>query len=105
MPREPRTAVFSSKIQTGFALRFSLPRARARVRHRSPARLPAGSSDRSKVTMAHKFHSGELELQARAGVVELASRVGKGIHSSIPAAAGAFLEERRFVVLSAADAE
>jgi uncharacterized protein len=55
--------------------------------------------------MAHKFHSGELELQARAGVVELASRGGKGIHSSIPAAAGAFLEERRFVVLSAADPE
>jgi uncharacterized protein len=55
--------------------------------------------------MAHEFHSGELELQARAGVVEVATRVARGIHSSVPAAAEAFLEERRFVVLSAADGE
>jgi predicted pyridoxine 5'-phosphate oxidase superfamily flavin-nucleotide-binding protein len=55
--------------------------------------------------MAHEFHSGELELQTRAGVLEVASRVARGIHSSVPAAAAAFLEERRFVVLSAVDAE
>jgi predicted pyridoxine 5'-phosphate oxidase superfamily flavin-nucleotide-binding protein len=55
--------------------------------------------------MAHEFHSGELELQTRAGVLEVASRVARGIHSSVPAAAAAFLEERHLVVLSAVDAE
>src|SRR5262245_62988429 len=55
--------------------------------------------------MAYEFHSGELELQTRAGVRETAIRVAKGIHSFVPAAAGAFLEERRFVVLATADAE
>jgi predicted pyridoxine 5'-phosphate oxidase superfamily flavin-nucleotide-binding protein len=55
--------------------------------------------------MAYEFHSGELELQKRTGVRETADRVARGIHSSVPAAAGAFLEERRFVVLAATDAE
>jgi predicted pyridoxine 5'-phosphate oxidase superfamily flavin-nucleotide-binding protein len=54
--------------------------------------------------MAYAFHSGELELQTRAGVRETAGRVAKGIHSVIPEAAGAFLEERRLVVLAATDA-
>jgi predicted pyridoxine 5'-phosphate oxidase superfamily flavin-nucleotide-binding protein len=54
--------------------------------------------------MAHAFHSGELELQTRAGVRETADRVAKGIHSVIPEAAGEFLEERRLVVLAATDA-
>ena len=55
--------------------------------------------------MAYEFHSGELELQTRAAVREIADRVAGSIHSFIPAGAGAFLEERRFVVLAAADAE
>jgi len=54
--------------------------------------------------MTTAFHSGELELQTRAGVRETADRVAKGIHSVIPEAAGAFLEERRLVVLAATDA-
>jgi predicted pyridoxine 5'-phosphate oxidase superfamily flavin-nucleotide-binding protein len=54
--------------------------------------------------MTNAFHSGELELQTRAGVRETADRVAKGIHSVIPEAAGAFLEERRLVVLAATDA-
>lgn len=53
--------------------------------------------------MTHAFHSGELELQTRAGVRETADRVAKGIHSVVPEAAGAFLEERRLVVLAATD--
>jgi predicted pyridoxine 5'-phosphate oxidase superfamily flavin-nucleotide-binding protein len=54
--------------------------------------------------MAHTFHSGELELQTRAGVRETADRVAKGIHLVVPEAAGAFLEERPLVVLAATDA-
>jgi hypothetical protein len=53
--------------------------------------------------MAFGFHSGELELQTRAGVRETADRVAKGIYSFVPEAAGAFLKERRLVVLAAAD--
>jgi uncharacterized protein len=55
--------------------------------------------------MSYQFHSGELELQARAGVREIANRVAGSIHSFVPASAGVFLEERRFVVLATADAE
>jgi predicted pyridoxine 5'-phosphate oxidase superfamily flavin-nucleotide-binding protein len=54
--------------------------------------------------MTNAFHSGELELQTRAGVRETADRVAKGIHSVIPEAAGTFLEDRRLVVLAATDA-
>jgi predicted pyridoxine 5'-phosphate oxidase superfamily flavin-nucleotide-binding protein len=53
--------------------------------------------------MAYKFHSGELDLQTRMGVRETADRVGKSTYSFVPEAAGLFLEERRLVVLGAAD--
>ena len=53
--------------------------------------------------MTHAFHSGELEMQTRAGVREMADRVAKGIYQVIPEVAGPFLEERRLVVLSATD--
>jgi uncharacterized protein len=55
--------------------------------------------------MTYEFHSGELELQKRMGVRETADHVVRGIHASVPAAAGAFLEQRRFVVLAATDAD
>jgi uncharacterized protein len=55
--------------------------------------------------MSYEFHSGELEVQARAGVRRMAQRVAGSIHSVVPAVARAFLEERRFVVLSVADSE
>jgi len=51
--------------------------------------------------MAYEFHSGELELQRRAGVRETADRVSKSIYSFVPEAAGTFLAERRLVVLAA----
>jgi predicted pyridoxine 5'-phosphate oxidase superfamily flavin-nucleotide-binding protein len=54
--------------------------------------------------MAYAFHSGELGLQTRAGVREIADRVARAIHSSVPEAAAAFLEDRRLVVLAATDA-
>ena len=50
------------------------------------------------------FHSGELAVQQRAGVAGMASRVGNGIHASMPPAAAAFLEQRSWVVLATTDA-
>lgn len=46
------------------------------------------------------FHSGELEAQRRAGVEDLAGRVGRIIDSTISAAAAHFLVQRPFVVTS-----
>lgn len=53
--------------------------------------------------MHYKFHPGELEVQGRAGVRESAERLSGSIHAVVPRSAKAFLEERRFVVLSTAD--
>lgn len=50
--------------------------------------------------MAHGFHSGELAVQRRAGVLDGAARVGGSIRREIPPAAQAFLEQRRWVVLA-----
>ena len=49
------------------------------------------------------FHPGELAVQERAGVRERAGRVGNSIAGEIPWVAGAFLEERSWLVLAAAD--
>src|SRR5262245_43903367 len=105
MPRVPTPAVGISTTLTGSVSRFVLPRARARVRRRSRERRLAGSSERRSVAMAYEFHSGELKLQTRAGVRAIADRVAKGIHPTVPEAAGAFLEERNLVVLATTDAE
>ena len=53
--------------------------------------------------MASPFHAGEREVQARAGVREMAERVGRGIHPELWPAAEAFLAQQRLVVLGAAD--
>src|SRR5262250_983215 len=105
MPRAPIPAVCISKTLTGSVSRFLLPPASARVQRRSREHRPVDFFDWRSVTMPYEFHSGELEMQTRAGVREVANRVAGSIHSFVPAAAGAFLEERRFVVLAAADAE
>ena len=55
--------------------------------------------------MAGEFHAGELEVQERAGVRAMARKIGGSVHDVIPPAASAFLAQRRFVVLSTADAE
>lgn len=44
------------------------------------------------------YHSGEREAQRRAGVGDLAERVGRIIGPTIPAAAATFLAQRTFVV-------
>ncbi|MCI0488495.1 MAG: pyridoxamine 5'-phosphate oxidase family protein [Blastocatellia bacterium] len=49
------------------------------------------------------YHSGELEVQARAGVLEMAARIGNGIHSSIPPVAEDFLRGQRLAVLGTVD--
>lgn len=49
------------------------------------------------------FHRGELEVQRRAGVQQMASRIGGSIHTDIPPVAEAFLAQRRWVVLSTTD--
>lgn len=47
-----------------------------------------------------RYHEGELEAQQRAGVREMAEKVGRIIGPTIPAAAAAFLAARTFVVTS-----
>ena len=51
------------------------------------------------------YHEGELEAQRRAGVGELAERVGRIIRSTIPAAAAEFLAARPFVIVATTNAE
>jgi predicted pyridoxine 5'-phosphate oxidase superfamily flavin-nucleotide-binding protein len=50
------------------------------------------------------FHEGERAVQARAGVRDMAERVGRSIRRDMPPAAQAFLAERRWIVLAALDA-
>ena len=47
-----------------------------------------------------RFHKGELEAQRRAGVEELARRVGRIIGTDIPSAVAAFLSSRAFLVVA-----
>jgi len=53
--------------------------------------------------MTRVFHSGELEVQERAGVRDQAAKIGSGIHAEIPVAAYDFLRARRFVVVASMD--
>jgi predicted pyridoxine 5'-phosphate oxidase superfamily flavin-nucleotide-binding protein len=49
------------------------------------------------------FHEGELAVQQRVGVEQMAARVGNSIKPTIPPAAANFLQERPFVIISTAD--
>jgi predicted pyridoxine 5'-phosphate oxidase superfamily flavin-nucleotide-binding protein len=49
------------------------------------------------------FHEGEIAVQQRAGVGQLAGRVGAGIRSTIPTAAAEFLRDQPWLVLGSAD--
>lgn len=51
------------------------------------------------------YHRGELEVQRRAGVEQMASRIGAGVRTEIPPVAEEFLAQRRWVVLSTTDGE
>ena len=50
------------------------------------------------------YHEGELEMQRRAGVRNMADRVAKIIGADIPAVAAAFLAQRPYVVVATVDA-
>ena len=54
--------------------------------------------------MAFRYHSGELSVQQRAGVREMADRIGKSIGSTIPPRAQDFLQSQPFVVVGSVDA-
>lgn len=49
------------------------------------------------------YHEGELEVQRKAGVVQLAARVGRIIGDAIPKGAQSFIEGPRLVVASTVD--
>ena len=48
------------------------------------------------------YHDGERAVQDRAGVADMAARIGRGIHSEIPSPASEFLAAQRFAVVGAA---
>ncbi len=50
-----------------------------------------------------KFHSGELAVQARAGVRDIANDVGEGIAEHLPPGASEFLERRQMAVIGTVD--
>jgi len=49
------------------------------------------------------FHDGERRVQERAGVREMAARIGRSIHPTIPDRAAAFLAARRRLVVATVD--
>jgi predicted pyridoxine 5'-phosphate oxidase superfamily flavin-nucleotide-binding protein len=51
------------------------------------------------------YHTGELEVQARAGVLTEGARMSKSIRSTIPLPAQAFLRNQHMVVVSTVDTE
>ena len=55
--------------------------------------------------MTGRFHSGELEVQSRAGVQFKAARLAAGIQAEIPPPALEFLREQRLAVAATVDAE
>ena len=54
--------------------------------------------------MSAKYHSGEIEVQKRAGVRKMAERVGNSIRPAIPPAAREFLREQPMVVIGSVGA-
>lgn len=51
------------------------------------------------------YHEGELAVQDRAGVRDMASRIGRGIRTDVPDAAAAFLAAQRFAILGWIDTD
>jgi len=51
------------------------------------------------------FHSGEIEVQKRAGVREFAERVAGGFHEEIPPIAKSFLEVQPFGIVATLDSD
>src|SRR4051794_9434953 len=55
--------------------------------------------------MTYDYHPGSLAVQARAGVAEAASRVGKGIRAELPPAFAAFLAEQPLAIVASAGSD
>ena len=55
--------------------------------------------------MSAKYHSGEIEVQERAGMRSMAERVGNSIHPTIPPVVRVFLEEQPMVVVGSVSAD
>jgi predicted pyridoxine 5'-phosphate oxidase superfamily flavin-nucleotide-binding protein len=53
--------------------------------------------------MSAVYHSGELAVQARAGVLDRAERAGRMIRSTIPQIAAEFMRLQRFAILGSTD--
>ena len=49
------------------------------------------------------FHSGEIEVQTRAGVREMARRVGSSIHTTLDRSGAEFLTEQPLVIVGSSD--
>ena len=64
----------------------------------------ARAANQEEIGMSEVYHSGEIEVQTRAGMQEMASRVGKSIRDSIPKLAQDFLRQQPLVVLGSVDA-
>src|SRR6478672_9198486 len=67
---------------------------------------PGGAGARCavlRVLLMATFHEGELEVQRRAGVAANAEKIGRSILREVPEIARRFAEERRFIVVGAAD--
>lgn len=59
--------------------------------------------DERRAATASPYHRGELEVQERAGVGEMAARVGKVIRPFVPSAARGFLLEQSMAVVASVD--
>jgi predicted pyridoxine 5'-phosphate oxidase superfamily flavin-nucleotide-binding protein len=55
--------------------------------------------------MASVYHPGELSVQARAGVLKMADRIGRSIRSTIPLAAQEFLHSQPIAIIGSVDAK
>lgn len=55
--------------------------------------------------MTELYHEGELSVQAQAGVLEQAHRIGQGIRATIPLAAQGFLREQPLVLVGSRDTQ
>ena len=51
----------------------------------------------------HRWHAGELAVQARVGESDVASRIARSIHTHLPPVAATFLGEQPMLVIGAAD--
>jgi uncharacterized protein len=51
------------------------------------------------------FHAGEREVQERAGVAQMAARLGNAIHTTLPPVAQEFLRQQPMAIAAAVDSE